>query len=73
MRMVADAAASAAQRLRSNLCPAADSQLTTIADALIERGWPRNLHLPQFRSDHRLRVTANDNRLRVSNAFVTDA
>jgi hypothetical protein len=28
------------------------------ADALIERGWPRNLRLPQFRSGHRLLGTA---------------
>jgi len=25
-----------------------------IADALFERGWPRNLRLPQFRSGRRL-------------------
>ena len=28
--------------------------LRQIADALIERGWPRNLRLGRFRSDHRL-------------------
>jgi hypothetical protein len=27
-----------------------------IADALFERGWPRNLRLPQFRSGHRQSV-----------------